>query len=231
MISELFKDKRIFIFAGHFGSGKTEIAVNFALDLVRAGQKTAIVDMDIVNPFFRTADSKDELEMHGVKVITSKFANTNVEIPALPAEINGLFEDKSYRVVFDVGGDDLGAKAISRYRDEFVSDNVVMFFVVNIKRPMTDTEEKIERLFYEIQDSSRLKFTAFVSNTNLLSETLDADIINGIELTKRVSSRLGIEVAFCVKMDSDIRTEAFSVQYLSGLPVFLIKRYIRMGYC
>ena len=224
-ITGLFPDKRLFIFAGHFGSGKTELSVNFAIDLVKTGRKTAIVDMDIVNPFFRTADAKEELEGRGIKVITPVYANTNVDVPALPADINGMFEDKSYSVVFDVGGDDIGAKAISRYREEFLSDSSVAFFVVNALRPMTSTEDKIEKVFHEIQDSARISFDAFVSNTNLLSETTDADISRGLSLARSVAKRLGLKLAFCTKMFPE--ETIFST--FEGTPLFAITRHISMG--
>ncbi len=102
-------NKRINIFTGHFGSGKTEVAVNYAFEMARTGQRTAIVDLDIVNPFFRTADAKQKLENSGIKVVLPMYANTNVDVPALPAEINTLFERKDFKLVFDVGGDDLGS--------------------------------------------------------------------------------------------------------------------------
>ena len=200
MISDLFPGKRLFVFAGHFGSGKTEISINFALELVRSGKKVALVDMDIVNPFFRAADAKEELNSHGVRVITPIYANTNVDVPALPAEIYGMFENKGYHVVFDVGGDDLGARAVSRYSEEFLADRTIMFYVVNTKRPMTNTGEKIEQTFNEIQKSARIKFDAFVSNANLLSDTTESDIATGAGLVGEVAGKLGLGVAFCVKM-------------------------------
>ena len=106
-------DKRIAIFTGHFGSGKTEVAVNYALQTAGRGKKTAIVDLDIVNPFFRTADARGILEAEGIRVITPVYANTNVDVPSLPPEISSMFEDRSYNVWIDVGGDDLGARAVS----------------------------------------------------------------------------------------------------------------------
>ncbi|MCL2165158.1 MAG: hypothetical protein FWH55_12425 [Oscillospiraceae bacterium] len=221
MISELFTDKRLFVFAGNFGSGKTEISINFALDLVKAGRKTVIADMDIVNPFFRTADAKGMLEQSGVRVITPVYAGTNVDVPALPGEIYSIFQNRGYSAVFDVGGDDLGAKAISRYREEFISDSTIMFFVVNLNRPMTNTAEKIEQTFHEIENSARIKFDAIVSNTNLLADTTDADISRGVELMEKVSVRLGVKTAFCVRMghraDSDSNARASSDSNASTL--------------
>jgi hypothetical protein len=132
-------DRRITIFTGHFGSGKTEVAVNYALQTAERGKKTAIVDLDIVNPFFRTADVRNMLEDKGIKVVTPVYANTNVDVPSLPAEINTMFEDRSYSVVLDVGGDDLGARAVSRYKEQIAGEDHIHYFVVNTRRPKTNT--------------------------------------------------------------------------------------------
>ncbi|MCR4434537.1 MAG: hypothetical protein QHH06_00565 [Clostridiales bacterium] len=198
-------NKRINIFTGHFGSGKTEVAVNFAIKLSELYDKTAIVDFDIVNPYFRTADAKSELERRGILVILPLYANTNVDVPSLPPEINGIFERKEYRVVFDVGGDDIGAKALSRYRDEILKDDYEMFFVVNTRRPMTDTDEKIGRLIAEIEYSSRLKVTGIVNNTNLLEDTTADDLIQGGKIIEEVSKKLNIPVAFTSGFSESIR--------------------------
>ena len=164
--------KRIVIFTGHFGSGKTEVAVNYALQAAGKGKKTAIIDLDIVNPFFRTADARNTLEAEGIKVITPIYANTNVDVPSLPAEISGMFEDRSYNVIIDVGGDDLGARAVSRYRDQIVREDYIHYFVVNTRRPMTRTKEEIVKMILEIQSSANLKVDKLVNNANILEPVL-----------------------------------------------------------
>ncbi|RCX15437.1 hypothetical protein DFR58_11317 [Anaerobacterium chartisolvens] len=189
-------NKRIGIFTGHFGSGKTEVAVNYALKLAEKGCKTAIVDFDIVNPYFRTADARERLESRGIYVLAPMYANTNVDVPALPAEISAIFEKKEYRVVFDVGGDDLGARVLSRYRNEIGEDDYEMFFVINIKRPMTDTVRKICDMAEEIQYSSRLKITSLVNNTNLLGKTTFEHIEEGHRMISEVSEKMNIPIGF-----------------------------------
>jgi hypothetical protein len=201
-------DKRINIFTGHFGSGKTEIAVNYVLKMAAVYNKTAIVDFDIVNPFFRTTDVKADLENNNIRVVTPLYANTNVDVPALPSEINTVFENKEYRVVFDVGGDDIGARVLSRYRNEILEDDYEMFFVVNTRRPMTDTKEKIEHMINEIQDSSRLKITKLVNNTNLLDDTTAEDIIEGHTIIEQVSKKLNIPFAFISGYDKPVDAAA-----------------------
>ena len=188
--------KRINIFAGHYGSGKTEVAVNYAFMLNNLGYKTAIVDLDIVNPFFRTADAAKFLEDRGIKVLLPMYANTNVDIPAIPQEIYSLFENKEYHVVLDIGGDDLGAKAIARFYNEIVSDEYELFYVVNAKRPFTDTLEKIDEMKNEIEESARLKFTGIVNNTNLLGDT-DIDLLSyGDKILNDYTNKTGLPVCF-----------------------------------
>lgn len=217
-------EKRINIFTGHFGSGKTEVAVNYALKLSELNHKTCIVDFDIVNPFFRTADAKNELESRGVRVILPRYANTNVDVPALPAEINGLIESKEYSVVFDVGGDDLGARALARYRDEIDPEEYDMFLVINTRRPMTDSVEKILHMLHEIENSSRLRVTKLVNNTNLLQYTLPENIIEGHQLIEKVSGKTNIPIAFTSGFSSSIEQAGEKV----GTDVLVLDKLIRL---
>ena len=132
--------KRLTLFAGHYGSGKTNIAVNYALHLAREGNKVTVADLDIVNPYFRTKDSEEELSRAGIRLISPRFANSNVDLPALPAESYRLVQDRSEYGVMDIGGDDRGAYALGRYRDAILEeDDYRMAFVVNFHRPLTST--------------------------------------------------------------------------------------------
>ena len=138
----LIEHKRITLFAGHYGSGKTNIAVNYALHLASEGKKVCIGDLDIVNPYFRTADSADELKSAGVELISPQFANTNVDLPALPAEAYRLVADKSIYAIMDIGGDDRGAYALGRYVPAILEENNYrMAFVANCNRPLTRTPQ------------------------------------------------------------------------------------------
>ncbi|MDP4094078.1 MAG: hypothetical protein Q8920_12035 [Bacillota bacterium] len=204
---EIMFEKRLNLFAGHFGSGKTEVAVNYAIQMSQVYPKTAIADIDIVNPYFRTADAKKELENRGIWVILPMYANTNVDIPVLPAEMNAVFEKKEYKAVFDVGGDDIGALALSRYREEIASEDYEMFFVVNTRRPFTDTEEKIDEMAREIEYSSRLKITGFVNNTNLLQFTTLNDIIEGQRKIKAVADKYNVPIAITSGFFDDFKLE------------------------
>ena len=229
----LLSEVKYTIVVGNYGSGKTETAVNFALALASRGDKTAIVDFDIVNPYFRTTDAKDILTQRGIRVVSSRYANSNVDIPALPAEINALFENKTIRSVFDVGGDDIGAKAVSRYRDDFLANESIMFFVMNIRRPMTTTVDKTEQIFHEVQDSARMRFDAIINNTNLLSQTGDADFEAGLDIVRCFSERVHLPLAFNTLMDTTEQGLAKRYRDRSaqlGIPVFTLSKHIRMDY-
>jgi len=195
-------EKRINIFTGHFGSGKTEVAVNYALKLAELNYKTSIVDFDIVNPYFRTADAKEELERNNIWVILPMYANTNVDVPAIPPEIYSLFEKKENKAVLDVGGDDLGARAVARFREEIISDDYEMFFVVNTKRGMTDTPDKILEMIALIEDSAGIKITKLINNSNLLEETTPEIILEGHRIISQVSDKLGIPIGITAGLES-----------------------------
>ena len=160
--------KRLTLFAGHYGSGKTNIAVNYALQLAREGKKVCIADLDIVNPYFRTADSADVLKEAGIDLISPKFANSNVDLPALPAEAYRLVEDKSSYGIMDIGGDDRGAYALGRYTPFIKKENNYrMIFVANCYRALTRTATDALEVMREIEAACGLQFTDIVNNSQL----------------------------------------------------------------
>ncbi|MBQ5321553.1 MAG: hypothetical protein J6K88_05820 [Oscillospiraceae bacterium] len=170
--------KRIYIIAGHYGSGKTNIAVNLALKLRKEGKEDKIADLDIVNPYFRTKDSADVLEKAGIELISPHFANTNVDLPALPPETYSIFQNKNFSAVIDVGGDDRGAYALGRYAPYILEENnFEMCFVANFYRPLTKTAEEAIEVMREIEAACGIKFTAIINNSNLGSETAKEDIL------------------------------------------------------
>jgi hypothetical protein len=217
-------ERRIMIFTGHFGSGKTEVAVNYTIRLARAGKNTAIADLDIVNPFFRTADVRGLLENMGIKVIAPVYANTNVDVPSLPAEINTLFEDKSYHAVFDVGGDDLGARALSRYAGEIAREDYVHYLVINTKRPMTRTPQEIEKMIMEIQDGAGIKVDMLVNNANLMGASTPELIEEASGIIGKVSEKLSIPVGLISGMEEVLR------QYKGepGIERLYLRKYIKL---
>lgn len=187
--------KRITLFAGHYGSGKTNIAVNYALLLAREGRRTAIADLDIVNPYFRTKDSAAELAAAGVSLISPQFANSNVDLPALPAEAYRLVEDRSLHAVMDIGGDDRGAYALGRYTPFILEEgDYRMAFVANPCRPLTRTPEEALAVMREIEAAGGLPFTAIVNNANLAHETTAETVLAAVPYMERLSELSGLPV-------------------------------------
>lgn len=183
---------RIRIFTGHFGSGKTEIAINYALYLAKQGKKAAIVDIDIVNPYFCTRDVRKTLEENGVRLISSDTNLSNAELMVVPAEVKAIFNDPSYEVVVDVGGDDQGAIVLGVYNKYFLEEPYDMYFVVNNNRPLTATYKQTAEYMKDIERVSRLKVTHLISNTNLSYETTADDIIRGDAEMLKLSELTGI---------------------------------------
>ena len=185
--------KRLTLFAGHYGSGKTNIAVNYALHLANQGKPVCIADLDIVNPYFRTADSKQELEKAGVTLISPQFANSNVDLPALPAEAYRLVEDKSIYGVMDIGGDDRGAYALGRYVPFMKEENNYrMAFVANCYRPLTRTPEEALEVMREIEAACGLQFTCIVNNSNLGTETSPSTVTDSLEFMEKLCALSGL---------------------------------------
>ena len=187
--------KRLTLFAGHYGSGKTNIAVNYALLLAREGKDVVIADLDIVNPYFRTKDSAAVLEAAGVQLVSPQFANSNVDLPALPAEAYRLVQDKSIYGIMDIGGDDRGAYALGRYVPTLKEENNYrMVFVANASRPLTRTPEEALEVMREIEAACGLEFTDIINNTNLASETTVETILNSQDYIAKLSELSGLPV-------------------------------------
>ncbi|MBO5280373.1 MAG: hypothetical protein J6B55_04035 [Clostridia bacterium] len=199
--------KRITLFAGHYGSGKTNIAVNYAKFLREQGNDVVIADLDIVNPYFRTKDSQADLEAAGIRLISSKYANSNVDLPALPSEIYGIFEDKSSLAVLDVGGDDRGALALGRYTPLIKAEgDYEMLLVINRYRPLTRTADDCIEIMHEVEAAGGLKFTGLVNNSNLGAETVAQDILDSVDYAKEVSEKTGLPVRMTA-VEKDLATE------------------------
>ena len=189
--------KRVTLLAGHYGSGKTNIAVNYAFYLKRIGKQVALGDLDIVNPYFRAKDSKAELEAAGIRVIASIYAGSNVDVPALPQEMYSLTENTNTMAVLDVGGDDRGALALGRYVPSIRKENnYQMLFVFNALRPMTRNAENALEIMHEIENACSLPFTGIVHNTNLGKATVRETILDAIPVVREISDISGLPVVF-----------------------------------
>ena len=198
--------KRITLFAGHYGSGKTNIALNYARMLKRADEKVAIADLDIVNPYFRTKDSAADLQAEGIDLVVSDFANSNVDFPALPKEIYGLVASPapstkhqalSTKVVMDIGGDDRGALALGRYVPDIkAGGDYEMLAVVNAARPLTRTAQDAVEVLREIEAACQLPFTGIVNNTNLGPQTTAETVLGSKSYAEEIAALMGVPVRF-----------------------------------
>ncbi len=185
--------KRITIFSGHYGSGKTNVALTYALSERAKGKKVAIADIDIVNPYFRTKDSEALLAERGIRLICSEYANTNIDIPALPQDIYAIVDDKSLTCILDVGGDERGALALGRIAPAIREENDYdMIFVANRYRPLTASVEGAMEVLSEIEAAAGLRFTAIVNNSNLGAETAPEDILSSLRFGEALAEAAGL---------------------------------------
>ena len=189
------QSRRITLFAGHYGSGKTNIAVNYALYLKSLGDDVVIADLDIVNPYFRTRDSLEELSRAGIKLISSEFASSNVDLPALPQDVYSLLDKREEKAIMDIGGDDRGAYALGRYVDAIKEENdYEMLFVFNKYRPLTPDALSAYEIMREIEAACNLKFTAIVNNSNLGECTTEDVVLNSLDSAEELSELSGLPV-------------------------------------
>ena len=189
--------KRITIISGHYGSGKTNIAVSLALDLKKQHENTAIADIDIVNPYFRTKDSEAQLAENGIRLICSEYANSNVDIPALPQDMYAVTDDRTLYSILDVGGDERGALALGRIAPKIREENnFEMIYVVNKYRPLTCDAESAIEVMREIEAACRLKFTGIINNSNLGSETDETAVLSSIGYAEEISEKTGLPVLY-----------------------------------
>lgn len=225
MVNSSLINKRLTIFAGHYGSGKTNIAVNWALYLAQENKNVAIADLDIVNPYFRTKDSADILEEKGIRLISSPFANTNVDTPALPAEAYAVLE-KNVTGIIDVGGDDRGALALGRYTPAILEENnYEMLFVINKFRPLTKTADDCIAVMAEIEEAAKIKFTGIVNNSNLGDATTADDVLSSIPYAHEVSEKTGLDI----KMTT-VKASLFDQLSENIENVFPIKLYVKQSW-
>ena len=215
--------KRITVFMGHYGSGKTFVAVNYAIMLARKNLPVSIYDLDIVNPYFRTVDALEKLKKEGVELIVSPFAETNVDIPAMNSASYKMLDDLNRYAVADIGGDDRGALALGRFNQRIKEeDNYDALWVVNKFRPETRDIKGALEIKEEIERTGKLPFTAIVNNANLGINTTEEDILSGLEFTKELSLITGLPIKF-TSVREDLITENLKNKINDILPISPIK--------
>ena len=187
--------KRITLLVGHYGSGKTNVAVNLALELAKERSPVALADLDIVNPYFRSKDSARELEAAGVNLISSPYAGSNVDLPALPQEMYAVTDDRRLSAILDVGGDDRGALALGRLTPKILAENdYECLFVLNGYRPLTRTPDEALEVLAEITAAGGIAPTGLVNNSNLGIETTPDDVLASLGFAEEVSRRSGLPI-------------------------------------
>ncbi|SET12166.1 hypothetical protein SAMN05660297_01478 [Natronincola peptidivorans] len=192
----MLTDHRIRIIIGHYGSGKTEFAVNYAICLAKEDKKVALADLDIVNPYFRSREKENTLKEYGVKVIASYIKGSGSDLPAVTGDVLGPLQDKSYAVVLDVGGDSVGARALARYKEYWDPRDYDMFCVVNANRAETSNIEGVIQHIKAIETTSGAKVTGLINNTHLLNYTTVEEVLKGQELCTEVGKALKIPIKY-----------------------------------
>lgn len=185
--------KKFTIIYGHYGCGKTNLSLNLALSLAREGNSVTLVDLDIVNPYFRSSDYKALFNGLDVEVVSPQFAGTNLDLPSLPAEIYSVFNQFGRYVVMDIGGDDAGAYALGRFAGQVENlEEYEAYYVVNKYRALTQTPQEASQLLSEIEAASRVKATGVINNSHLQGLTTAENILDSVPYAKQTAQALSL---------------------------------------
>ena len=191
--------KKMMVLIGNYGSGKSELALNFAFRAAERGERTELLDLDMVNTYFRLTERGKQVQMKEIRLVSPNFANSGIETLSLPAEVASAFAMDWDTVIFDVGGDAVGSTALGRYHEDFLAleeGALEVLNVVDIRRPLAGTVEKVIHLQEEMQIHSRLKITGMINNTNLAEVTTTQELHDGYEVIREVSERTGVPVKY-----------------------------------
>lgn len=213
---------RIAIICGHYGTGKTEFSVNYAMSLARAGHPTMLADLDIVNPYFRSRERRNVMEEAGIRVISSSQACSDADVPSLPAELLSIFENRDARGILDVGGDPVGARVLAQFQPKIIQEDYRLLFVLNANRPEVRTAEQAILYLRSIESVTGLTCGGIVNNTHLCGETTPREIIKGAELAQAVSAETGIPLV-CHLAEQRLIED----QRLADLALFPIDIYMK----
>lgn len=194
---------RLTILCGHYGSGKTNVAVNIAFALRKVYDNVTVADLDIVNPYFRTKDSKEDFTCLGIRLISSEFANSNVDLPAMPPDMYAIVHDRRMKAVVDVGGDDRGALALGRLAPAIKEEgDYQMLMVINKFRPLTPDAVSTIEVLHEIESACGIQFTGLVNNSNLGADTTAEDVYSSLDYAQEVSKLSGLPIVMTTVKDT-----------------------------
>lgn len=186
---------RVTVLVGHFGSGKTEIAINGALDLAHRGRRAVLVDLDVVKPYFRSRSARALMAAHGVTVVAPEGENAFADLPIIVPQVRSLLRDGDGQLILDAGGDPAGARVLGSLMDIMPRDETDTFAVLNFRRPFTETVDAAVAMVREIEAAARLTVGGVISNTHLLEETTPDVVGEGYRLAAEAARRLGVRVA------------------------------------
>ncbi|MDR1409762.1 MAG: ParA family protein [Oscillospiraceae bacterium] len=210
------------VIIGHYGSGKTTVSLNLVIEAARAGKSVTLVDLDIVNPYFRSGDSAKELERLGVRVIAPQMLGTTSDAPAIRAEVMSAFDSSTDLTIFDAGGDDAGAAVLGRFHENLTQSGYTMLYVINAFRPMTKTPVQSAEILREIECSCRLRANGIIGNSNLGAVTTAQDVLESLLYTREVSRLTGLPI-------TAVNTTEELAPVLADIPepVRIIRRLVR----
>ena len=230
-MSENEKKVRLYVFVGAYGSGKSEVSVHFAHKLKTDDPqaKVMLADLDIGNPDYRSADAKDALEAEGIHVIVPEYANTNVDVPALSGEVYSAFDRDDTVAVFDIGGEDLGARVLGAMLSRFQKIEYRVYMVVNAFRPFTSDAESIRQMAAELSEAARLPISGLINNSNLLEETTEEELLEGEKVLLEASELTGIPLVYQTGLDH-VLPENWKEKTPAGIPVLRMDRKVLYKY-
>lgn len=224
MSLDLMKDARIRIFIGHYGSGKTEFAVNYAMALSKQTKGVALCDLDIVNPYFRSREKASLLEENGIHVISgARGHDINLDVPMISPSVLAPLQDESKQVILDVGGDSMGARVLARFAAYLKPGKYDMFFVLNANREQTQDVQGVLSHIRNIEDTVGAKVTGLINNTHLLRDTDTEEVLKGQKLADEVSAITNIPIRYISALEKVTRQLQVELQG----ELFPIKMYMR----
>lgn len=223
-------NSRLKIIIGAYGSGKSEVSVNLALNMRKdfPDRKVLLADLDIVNPFYRSSDAAKVLEDNDIRLISPMYANSNVDAPVLSGEVYVIFDNDEYMGVFDIGGEDMGATILGSMKTRLDNTDAELIMAVNTRRPFTSTADEIIIMGSELQEASKMKITGFINNTNILEQTTASDILEGEKILLEVQEKTGIPVVMTTVMDGVMTDD--EIKRLHTPEVMKMRRTIKYAY-
>ncbi len=223
-------NSRLKIIIGAYGSGKSEVSVNLALNMRKTNpdHKVLLADLDIVNPFYRSSDAAKVLEDNDIRLISPMYANSNVDAPVLSGEVYVIFDNDEYMGVFDIGGEDMGATILGSMKTRLDNTDAELIMAVNTRRPFTSTADEIIIMASELQEASKMKITGFINNTNILEQTTASDILEGEKILLEVQEKTGIPVVMTTVMNGVMTDD--EIKRLHTPEVMKMRRTIKYAY-